>query len=258
MKKVIQVILIITIILMVSFTSIFVYQKFMKKEKKLEVDTTIGIKESDLNETIINQIDYYLTVLKGKNLSLLSNQDKLLFLNSLEKSPWSYEQDSEISGSVIYDNYTKSILGNIDFANENLICPIDGLVVYNYDQTTNTYKYNPAHGGHGGVDSKQVFINKLVSLVEVNEKYIATYKHLFGDSIFSLTNDNLNIYDDINNTNIVLTGKYVESEDEPYIEGVKLSKYIEDNPTVLDNTKDYIYTFEKKNNNIYLIDLEIQ
>ncbi len=202
---------------------------------------------SFVNEILNKQVQGVSNV--SKFIEDLPNTDKLFILFS-EETFTKEELEAKALNTFGIENA---------IMHENIICPYDGVALYNYDATTGIYTYNQEHEGHG-IDFRFVY-NHFVDIKEENNTYVLSVTRFYADD--ELDNFDSKAYsnyvDYINRTGNYLFDAYIIYGDALYADyNQSFINYFEENYNMfIDKLKTYKFTMRKEDGIITILKYEI-
>lgn len=273
-KYIITIIILIIITIVLSILIALDYNE--QSNKKEKDDNKQNINENNNNDNnenaekhlddnvekeLSNIIEDELSYLNNKTkISQLTNQDKLSlayykFVN--DSSNENREYDAPFKAEELDKFYEKTSLSNYKLTHENIKCfsfdDSNDHILWNYDSNTKTYKRNEKHGGHGYLNS--IIMGSVITSSKLQDnKYIISIKYIWSEFLegFSETK----VYGSYNDAKNDINSLGKVSSDENIIEAGE--QYLDNNYLdIKDKLDEYVYTFEKIDNNYKLVDFYV-
>ena len=266
-KGLIVVIIILSLLVLV-LGGYIVYDKFFSYETEDSVETEKEVQESKENldeiaTTLLNKVNNYkldLLDVYGNNIIVSSVPTRVqldtMYFYLVRKNNNDVE-NLNMTKDVV-DNYFKDVYGITPSEYPNIVCKLDNVIEYIYDNSKQAYVFNNdfvdhAHGGYGNNSIAQI----VTGIKKENNNYVLEVAKLYAGSMLEMTAGHYYSDGTCNNVLTEFDQFFGEDTTGEYDYNSAIN-YFKNNKEKYNNVKpQYRYTFKKENGNYYIVNYEI-
>lgn len=262
------VLIVILLLAVIGLGGYITYDKVIMKETKGPEKTEKKVEKTKENldeiaTTLLNKINNYkldLLDIYGNNIIVNSVPTKeqldTMYFYLAEKN----NNDTEtlnMTKSVV-DDYFNNVYGVTPTEYPNIVCKLDNVIEYTYDNSKQAYIFNNdvvahAHGGYGNNSLTQIVTN----IKNDNGNYVVDIAKLYAGSMLDTAAGHY--YSDGQCTKMLTEfDQFYGADTTGDYDTASAINYFQNNKDKYKNNKpQYRYTFKKDNNNYYLVNYEI-
>ena len=262
------VLIVILIVLLLGALGYIAYDKFLVKETTEPEKTEKKVEKSKENldniaVTLLEKINNYeldLLDVYGNNLTVSSiptnEQLDTMYFYLAEKN--NNDMETLKMTKTVVDDYFNSVYGITPTEYPNIVCKLDNVIEYIYDNTKQEYVFNHnvvahAHGGY----SKKSLTQMVTNIKNENGNYVIDVVKLYAGSMLDTSAGHY--YSDGQCNNVLAEfDQFFGADTTGEYDTASAISYFQSNEDKYKNNKpQYRYTFKKDNNNYSLVSYEV-